>query len=71
MTIKERVSFPTTTPEETMPLVIDFFKQYQADLAGIGIGSFGPIDIHRDSATYGYLPRPRNWHGKILISSVP
>uniref|UniRef100_UPI00292F3B94 ROK family protein n=1 Tax=Enterococcus faecium TaxID=1352 RepID=UPI00292F3B94 len=38
MTIKERVSFPTTTPEETMPLVIDFFKQYQADLAGIGIG---------------------------------
>ncbi|BDP78963.1 hypothetical protein EfmAA242_31910 (plasmid) [Enterococcus faecium] len=46
MTIKERVSFPTTTPEETMPLVIDFFKQYQADLAGIGIGSFGPIDIH-------------------------
>ncbi|HFQ3667950.1 TPA: ROK family protein, partial [Enterococcus faecium] len=55
MTIKERVSFPTTTPEETMPLVIDFFKQYQADLAGIGIGSFGPIDIHRDSATYGYI----------------
>ncbi|EJE4564925.1 ROK family protein, partial [Enterococcus faecium] len=55
MTIKERVSFPTTTPEETIPLVIDFFKQYQADLAGIGIGSFGPIDIHRDSATYGYI----------------
>ncbi|MDB7367150.1 fructokinase ScrK [Enterococcus faecium] len=55
MTIKERVNFPTTTPEETMPLVIDFFKQYQADLAGIGIGSFGPIDIHRDSATYGYI----------------
>ena len=55
MTIKERVSFPTTTPEETMPLVIGFFKQYQADLAGIGIGSFGPIDIHRDSATYGYI----------------
>ena len=26
MTIKERVSFPTTTPEETMALVIDFFK---------------------------------------------
>ena len=26
MTIKERVSFPTTTPEETMALVIDFSK---------------------------------------------
>ena len=55
MTIKERVSFPTTTPEETMALVIDFFKKYEDQLVGIGIGSFGPIDIHRDSATYGYI----------------
>ncbi|MUO33819.1 fructokinase ScrK [Enterococcus gallinarum] len=55
MTIKERVSFPTTTPEETMALVIDFFKEYEDQLVGIGIGSFGPIDIHRDSATYGYI----------------
>ena len=55
MAIKERVSFPTTTPEETMALVIDFFKKYEDQLVGIGIGSFGPIDIHRDSATYGYI----------------
>ena len=55
MTIKERVSFPTTTPEETMALVIDFFKKYEDQLVEIGIGSFGPIDIHRDSATYGYI----------------
>ncbi|GGC85388.1 fructokinase ScrK [Enterococcus wangshanyuanii] len=51
--ILERVSFPTTTPEETMALVIDFFKQY--DLQAIGIGSFGPIDIHEDSPTYGHI----------------
>ncbi|MCI1134312.1 ROK family protein [Enterococcus gallinarum] len=55
MTIKERVSFPTTTPEETMALVIDFFKKYEDQLVGIGIGSFDSIDIHRDSATYGYI----------------
>jgi fructokinase len=55
MTIIERVSFPTTTPDETMALVIDFFKKYEDQLVGIGIGSFGPIDIHRDSATYGYI----------------
>ena len=53
--ILERVSFPTTTPEETMKLVIDFFKIYQEDLGSIGIGSFGPIDIHPDSPTYGYI----------------
>ena len=38
-----------------MALVIDFFKKYEDQLVGIGIGSFGPIDIHRDSATYGYI----------------
>lgn len=51
--IIERVSFPTTTPDETMALVIDFFKKY--NLKAIGIGSFGPIDIHPTSPTYGHI----------------
>lgn len=51
--IIERVSFPTTTPEETMHLVIDFFKNYE--LKAIGIGSFGPIDIQKTSNTYGHI----------------
>ncbi|MDT2674915.1 fructokinase ScrK [Enterococcus dongliensis] len=55
LTVEKRVSFPTTTPEETMNLVIDFFKDYQSELESIGVGSFGPIDIHRDSSTYGYI----------------
>ena len=53
--IVERVSYPTTTPEETMALVISFFKQYEEQLVSIGVGSFGPIDIHRDSKNYGYI----------------
>ena len=36
--ILERVSFPTTTPEETMSAVIDYFKKYKAELASIGVG---------------------------------
>lgn len=55
LNIIERVSFPTTTPEETMPLVVDFFKQYEATLKAIGIGSFGPIDINKKSETYGFI----------------
>lgn len=51
--IIERVSFPTTTPEETVALVIGFFKKY--NIKAIGIGSFGPIDIHKDSVTYGHI----------------
>ncbi|MCI3029174.1 ROK family protein [Desemzia sp. C1] len=52
-TIKERVSIPTTTPEETMTEVFAFFDQYE--LTAIGIGSFGPIDVNKESDTYGYI----------------
>ncbi|MDQ0218111.1 ROK family protein [Peribacillus cavernae] len=49
----QRVSFPTTTPEETMGKVIDFFQNYS--LSAIGIGSFGPVDLNVDSPQYGYI----------------
>ncbi|MDT1945627.1 ROK family protein [Carnobacterium maltaromaticum] len=51
--IKERVSIPTTTPEETLSNVFEFFDQFKLD--SIGIGSFGPIDVNKKSATYGYV----------------
>lgn len=51
--IKERVSIPTTTPDETMPEVISFFKKHSVE--AIGIGSFGPIDVDKDSPTYGNI----------------
>ncbi|MDE1549927.1 ROK family protein [Jeotgalibaca caeni] len=51
--IIERVSFPTRTPEETLTDIFTFFDQFE--LAAIGIGSFGPIEINRDSEKYGYI----------------
>lgn len=51
--VVERVSIETTTPKETMPQVIAFFKKY--DLASMAIGCFGPIDIRKKSPTYGYI----------------
>lgn len=53
--ILDRASFPTTTPDETMKQVIDFFNPYQERLESIGVGSFGPIDLNRKSETYGYI----------------
>jgi fructokinase len=50
--------FPTTTPEATLPRVIDFFREQQAKhgaLAAIGVGSFGPVDVNSSSPTYGYI----------------
>ena len=51
--IHERIQIPTTVPGETIPQVIEFFKRFEIE--GIGIGSFGPIDINQDSQTYGYI----------------
>ena len=51
---------PTTTPGETIPQVIDFFREHKG-LAAIGIGSFGPVDLNHNSSTYGYIittPKP-------------
>jgi fructokinase len=51
--ITERIQIPTTIPEETISKVIEFFKRY--DIKAIGIGSFGPIDVNRESSTYGSI----------------
>jgi fructokinase len=52
-TIIEKIQIPTTVPEETIPKVVSFFKRYA--IKALGIGSFGPIDVNRDSHTYGYI----------------
>ncbi|CRH92898.1 fructokinase ScrK [Streptococcus dysgalactiae] len=54
-TVVDKTQFPTTTPEETIAQTIAYFKAFEADLAGIAIGSFGPIDIDPSSETYGYI----------------
>lgn len=58
-TLVERVQFDTLTPEETMPKVIEFFKKHP--IKALGIGSFGPVDIDKNSPTYGNItstPKP-------------
>ncbi|HES0320874.1 TPA: ROK family protein, partial [Streptococcus pyogenes] len=54
-TVVDKTQFPTTTPEETIAQTIAYFKTFEADLAGMAIGSFGPIDIDPSSETYGYI----------------
>lgn len=51
--IYEQVSIPTTTPDETMPKIIDYFKN--KEIKAIGIACFGPIDLNKSSETYGYI----------------
>mmetsp|Transcript_39155 Transcript_39155/g.90209 ORF Transcript_39155/g.90209 Transcript_39155/m.90209 type:complete len:341 (+) Transcript_39155:181-1203(+) len=51
--ITERGEFETTSPEEVIPRVVEWLKQHKFD--ALGICSFGPIDVHEDSDTYGFI----------------
>ncbi|WP_117168710.1 ROK family protein [Paraliobacillus sediminis] len=68
--IIERVSIPTSTPDETLKQVFAFFDQYQ--LKAIGIGSFGPIDVNVDSDTYGYVTSTpkKGWNNYNFVGAI-
>lgn len=61
--VLERQTFPTVTPLETIPQVAAYFTATEATypLSGIGLASFGPVDLNPASATYGFItstPKP-------------
>jgi fructokinase len=47
------VTFPTTTPAETIGRAIEFLRTH--DIAAVGVGSFGPVDLDPASPHYGYI----------------
>ena len=47
--IKAQKRIPTEDPETTIKNTIEFFKQYP--IKALGIGTFGPIDIDKNSKT--------------------
>lgn len=51
--IEEQVSIPTVTPEETIPKMVDYFRD--KGIEALGIVTFGPIDVKKDSPTWGYV----------------
>lgn len=62
----------TTTPEETLSRVVDFFQRQPAKLDAIGLASFGPIDLVSGSPTYGHIlntPKP-GWSGADIAGTL-
>ena len=51
--VLDRYSLPTRTPEETVPQIIEYFRDKHIE--ALGIGSFGPVDLNRKSPTYGFI----------------
>ena len=53
-----RATFATTTPEETLRETSDFFieqSESHGELASLGLACFGPVDLHKNSTTFGYI----------------
>jgi fructokinase len=64
-------TFPTTTPEETISRAVQFLRKSDL-LEGVGVGSFGPIDLHRTSPTWGHItttPKP-GWAFTDLVAPL-
>ena len=51
--IIESTVIPTETPALTMPQIIEWFRKF--DIKALGLACFGPIDLHEESETYGYI----------------
>ena len=61
--IRKEERFLTTSPEETIEKVLNFFVPFTQNkqLAAVGFASFGPVDLNLTSETYGYItttPKP-------------
>jgi fructokinase len=47
---------PTTSPQATIDQIIAFFRdQAGRELSAVGVGAFGPIDLHPESPTFGFI----------------
>ena len=51
--IVNEIKIPTTTPDETVNKMLQFFSPYK--LTSLGIGTFGPVDLNPNSPTYGSI----------------
>ncbi len=66
--IVAREVFPTAAPGETIGRALEFFAA-AGPLAGLGIGSFGPVDLRAASPTFGQItttPKPGWAHTNVL-----
>lgn len=68
--ILKKETFPSLTPEETMPKIIDFFRENS--VIAIGIASFGPVDPDMKSPTYGYITSTTKvyWKNYNLLGTI-
>ena len=72
--ILDQQAIPTTTPDETLPAILTILGQWQAQwgFSALGLASFGPVDIHPQSGTYGHIlatPKP-GWPDADIVGTL-
>jgi fructokinase len=72
--VRAQTRFATTTPAATIRRAVEFFAEAatRRPLAGIGIASFGPLDLDRRSTTFGAItttPKP-GWQDVDLVAPL-
>ncbi len=48
-----QISLPTLSPDETIPQMIDYFKEQKVD--ALGIATFGPVNLRAGSKSFGTI----------------
>jgi len=69
--MRATATFATGAPAETIARAVDFFRDGN-QVAAIGIGSFGPVDVRAGSATWGHVtttPKP-GWANVDLAGAI-
>jgi len=71
LAIIEQLRVPTTTPAETLHAITSFFANHPS-ISALGIASFGPLIVDRDSSAYGSIaPTPKpGWAGTALLDHL-
>ncbi len=70
--LRAETRIATGAPAETIARVVAFFAPRAAELAAVGIGSFGPLDLDPASPRYGTItatPKP-GWRGVDLRGAL-
>ena len=67
--IFDKVSIATGTPETTIPKLIAYFEDKK--VAALGIASFGPVELDKKAAKYGYITTSTKfaWQNYDLVGS--
>ncbi len=63
--IRAKTRIDTTRPEPTLDHTIRFFREFEssgAEIAAIGIASFGPVELRERESDYGYITRTPKPH---------